>query len=109
MVALYVGEPRGRDHHGFDRDRIDREGTGYLRKYCIAALKRDEAWIKEHTFYSQRAAAWHSANQADNRLLSGSDIAAAKDWIKQSNSRYFKSSSIACKRVKYVVRISPDH
>jgi hypothetical protein len=44
------------------------------------ALNTDLDWLREHTRYLQRAMEWEAGERAANRLLSGPDIAIAKDW-----------------------------
>jgi hypothetical protein len=45
------------------------------------ALNTDLEWVREHTRLGQRAAEWQAGGKSENRLLSGSDIAAAKAWV----------------------------
>jgi TIR domain len=53
-------------------------GTGLAK--LIAALNTDFDWLREHTRYLQRATEWDRGGRPANRLLSGGDIAEAKDW-----------------------------
>ena len=53
-------------------------GTGLAR--LIAALSTDFDWLREHTRYLQRATEWDRGGRPANRLLSGDDIAEAKEW-----------------------------
>lgn len=53
-------------------------GTGLAR--LVVALNTDHAWLREHTRLLTRAMEWEAAGRAENRLLSGSDIADAKGW-----------------------------
>lgn len=53
-------------------------GTGLAR--LVVSLKTDLDWIREHTRLLARASEWAASDRADNRLLFGADIAAAKDW-----------------------------
>ncbi len=53
-------------------------GTGLVR--LVSALNTDLEWLREHTRYLQRATEWNAGGRPVNRLLSGSDIATAKDW-----------------------------
>jgi hypothetical protein len=46
----------------------------------VRAINTDAAWLHEHTRYLSLARSWDEAGQATNRLLSGSDIFAAKTW-----------------------------
>lgn len=46
----------------------------------VRALNTDVEWLREHTRYLTLARSWDEAGRRDNRLLSGTDIAAAKDW-----------------------------
>lgn len=54
-------------------------GTGLTR--LVEALKTNFDWLREHTRLLSRAREWELGNKAQNRLLSGSDILAAKEWI----------------------------
>ena len=53
-------------------------GTGLLA--LVTALNTDLDWLREHTRYLQRATEWDAGGRLANRLLSGADIAAAKEW-----------------------------
>ena len=53
-------------------------GTGLAQ--LVTALQTDLAWIREHTRLLARATEWEIGGRPANRLLSGSDIADAKDW-----------------------------
>jgi hypothetical protein len=64
----------------FDEGRSFMAGLTALRR----ALKTDLDWLREHTRLLTRAHEWDAAGRADNRLLSGSDIAAAKAWLDRS-------------------------
>jgi len=46
----------------------------------LEQMKRDVDWLREHTRYLQRATEWDRGGRPANRLLSGGDIADAKDW-----------------------------
>lgn len=58
-------------------------GTGYRSGMTelIRALKTDLGWLREHTRYLQRAIEWDAGQRKPNRLLSGADIAQAKEWL----------------------------
>src|SRR5262245_58449660 len=56
-------------------------GTGLAS--LIAALNTDFEWLREHTRYLQRATEWDRGRRPANRLLSGDDIAEAKEWVKR--------------------------
>jgi hypothetical protein len=45
------------------------------------ALKTDVDWLREHTRLLTRAMEWDASERPINRLLSGNDIAAAKQWL----------------------------
>lgn len=64
----------------FDEGRSFMAGLSGLRR----ALKTDIDWLREHTRLLTRAQEWQAADKVDNRLLSGSDIAAAKAWLDHS-------------------------
>ncbi|MBO0754991.1 MAG: TIR domain-containing protein, partial [Bradyrhizobiaceae bacterium] len=53
-------------------------GTGLVQ--LVSALNTDLEWLREHTRYLQRALEWDAGGRQDIRLLSGSDIVAAKAW-----------------------------
>jgi hypothetical protein len=46
----------------------------------VKALSTDLDWLREHTRLFLRATEWESGGKAESRLLSGSDIVAAKTW-----------------------------
>jgi hypothetical protein len=52
-------------------------GLGHL----ISALRSDLGWLREHTRLLQRATEWRAGGRAASRLLSGADIAQAKEWL----------------------------
>jgi hypothetical protein len=66
----------------FDEGRSFMAGLTGLRR----ALKTDIGWLREHTRLLTRAQEWLDATKADNRLLSGKDIADAKAWLAHSSS-----------------------
>ncbi len=53
-------------------------GSGLVR--LASALNTDLDWLREHTRYLQRATEWDVGGRPTNRLLSGPDVSAAKDW-----------------------------
>jgi hypothetical protein len=71
-----------RNYVRFDEGRSFMAGLTGLRR----ALKTDIDWLREHTRLLTRAQEWQAANQAENRLLSGSDIVAAKAWLERHPS-----------------------
>lgn len=54
-------------------------GTGLAR--LVEALSTDLSWIRQHTRLLERAVEWDLGGRSANRLLSGSDIVAAKAWV----------------------------
>jgi TIR domain len=56
-------------------------GTGAAK--LAEALRNDLAWLREHTRLYLRAGEWEAGGKPESRLLSGSDIAAAKAWAAQ--------------------------
>ena len=66
--------------------RFDPQETGEPRSFIegLVALQRalntDVEWLREHTRLLVRAREWDAAGRAPNRMLSGADIAAAKEW-----------------------------
>ena len=67
---FFYNDPKAAPGAGF--------GTGLAK--LIAALNTDVDWLREHTRYLQRATEWNRGDRPVNRLLSGGDIADAKDW-----------------------------
>jgi len=65
------------DPHDDGRPRSFMAGVNAL----VRALNTDVQWLREHTRYLTLAQSWDQAGRRDNRLLSGTDIAAAKDWV----------------------------
>jgi TIR domain-containing protein len=53
-------------------------GSGTAR--LVEALRTDLEWLREHTRLLLRAGEWANGGKAESRLLSGSDIVAAKTW-----------------------------
>jgi TIR domain len=53
-------------------------GTGLAQ--LVQALNADLDWLREHTRLLLRATEWEAGGKPVNRLLSGSDITAAKAW-----------------------------
>jgi len=53
-------------------------GAGTAR--LVEALRSDLDWLREHTRLLLRATEWDTGGKAESRLLSGSDIVAAKAW-----------------------------
>jgi hypothetical protein len=54
-------------------------GTGQVR--LVTALNTDLDWLRQHTRLLLRASEWEAGGRQANRMLSGSDIPAAKAWI----------------------------
>src|SRR5262245_29786075 len=59
------------------------EGRSFMAalKALTNALNTDLGWLREHTRLLARAMEWDAGGRPANRLLSGKDISAAKDWI----------------------------
>lgn len=53
----------------------------------MKALNTDLNWLREGTRYLQRATEWDAGGRATNRLLSGSDVTAARVWTQRRPSR----------------------
>jgi hypothetical protein len=49
----------------------------------VEALSSNLEWLREHTRLLLRATEWETGGKAESRLLSGSDIVAAKAWAAQ--------------------------
>ena len=60
-----------------------KSGTGFSSGLTdlAAALRTDLHWLREHTRYLERAVEWDGRGRPGNRLLSGTDITDAKDWV----------------------------
>jgi len=56
-------------------------GAGTAR--LVEALRSDLDWLREHTRLLLRATEWDTGGKSESRLLSGSDIVAAKAWAAQ--------------------------
>ena len=56
-------------------------GSGAAR--LVEALRTDLEWLREHTRLLLRASEWANGDRSESRLLSGSDIVAAKAWATQ--------------------------
>lgn len=55
-------------------------GFGQGLTELVTALSTNIEWLREHTRLLQRAEEWAAAGRSANRMLSGSDIEAAKAW-----------------------------
>jgi TPR repeat protein len=64
----------------YEDPKVKDSGFGTGLKTLVASLNTDFDWLREHTRYLQRATEWDSGGRPANRLLSGDDIAEAKDW-----------------------------
>lgn len=58
------------------------EGRSFISglKALVTALNTDIGWLREHTRLLARALEWENANRVENRMLTGPDIASAKNW-----------------------------
>lgn len=56
-------------------------GPGLLE--LVQALRTDVGWLRESTRYLQRAREWDEGGRNVNRLLSGTDIGLARDWLQR--------------------------
>jgi hypothetical protein len=64
----------------YDEPKFPGSGFGTGLSRLVAALNTDLDWLREHTRLLQRATEWEVGGRPANRLLSGSDISAAKAW-----------------------------
>lgn len=62
----------------FSRER----SFGEALKELVEALRTDLPWIREHTRLLDLARRWSESGKAPDRLLRGSDVADAKNWLK---------------------------
>jgi hypothetical protein len=67
----------------YDEQRLPGSGFGSGLAQLVEALSTDLEWLREHTRYLQRATEWDTGGRTENRLLSGSDILAAKAWVQR--------------------------
>ena len=65
----------------YDEPKSPGSGFGAGLSRLVVALNTDLDWLREHTRLLQRATEWDSGGRPANRLLSGSDITAAKAWV----------------------------
>jgi hypothetical protein len=64
----------------YSEPRVPGSGFGAGLAEIVSALNTDVEWLREHTRYLLRATEWEAGGRAENRLLSGIDITAAKGW-----------------------------
>jgi TPR repeat protein len=65
----------------YDEPKSPGSGFGSGQVRLVAALNTDLDWLREHTRLLQRASEWNAGGKPINRLLSGTDIDAAKAWV----------------------------
>jgi WD40 repeat protein len=65
------------------RNAIRMDGSRAISglRELVSALDTDLEWLREHTRLAERAAQWHAADRADERLLRGKELAEAKAWL----------------------------
>jgi TIR domain len=88
VLAKPVGKiPVPRELAKLNYVRFDAMDNGEPRSFMeglaalVRALNTDIAWLHEHTRYLTLAQSWDEAGRLPNRLLSGPDIAVAKEWV----------------------------
>jgi hypothetical protein len=88
VQALPLGQERPPERlAALNYVRFDPEDDGEPRSFMVGlaglrrALKTDIGWLREHTRLLVRAREWDSAGRTPNRMLTGSDIVAAKTWL----------------------------
>ncbi len=64
----------------YTEPKVAGSGFGHGLSRLVAALNTDLDWMREHTRLLARASEWEAAGHLENRMLSGADIGAAKDW-----------------------------
>jgi hypothetical protein len=64
----------------YEEPKLPGSGFGQGLRQLVTALDNDFDWLREHTRLLQRATEWEVGGRSPNRLLSGSDIVAAKAW-----------------------------
>jgi len=67
----------------YPEEKSPGSGFGAGLKRLVAALKLDLNWVRDQTRYGLLAASWEDGGKAENRLLLGSDVAAAKTWLER--------------------------
>ncbi|MGO9473056.1 MAG: SUMF1/EgtB/PvdO family nonheme iron enzyme [Rhodomicrobium sp.] len=67
----------------YDEPKLPGSGFGSGLAQLSKALNTDWEWLGEHTRLLLRATEWDAGGRAENRLLFGSDIAAAKAWAER--------------------------
>ena len=91
--------------------RFDPQDNGEQRSFMAGlkslarALYTDVPWLRQHTNYQTLAHSWVEAGRSLNRLLSGPDIVAAKNWaanhpkdapeVTELHLEFFKASEVA--------------
>jgi hypothetical protein len=84
LPVLWIAPPQERIPErlaALNFTRFD-EGHSFIGglKALVAALNTDIGWLREHTRLLTRALEWERANRIENRMLSGPDIADARQW-----------------------------
>ena len=64
----------------YTEPKVAGSGFGHGLSRLVAALDTDLDWMREHTRLLARASEWDAAGHLENRMLSGADIPAAKEW-----------------------------
>lgn len=64
----------------YHEPRLPGSGFAAGTSELVKALSTDLDWLREHTRLLLRATEWETGGKAESRLLSGSDIVAAKAW-----------------------------
>lgn len=77
-------------------------GPGLLE--LRSALDTDLDWLREHTRLFERASEWQADGRKSFRLLSGTDITAAKTWLERQPSKAPKPTDL----VQDFIRISEE-
>jgi WD40 repeat protein/lysozyme family protein len=67
----------------------DSPGSGFGAGLAglVTALNTDLDWMREHTRLQQRAIEWETSGRSPYRLLTGSDVAGAKEWLARQPQR----------------------
>jgi hypothetical protein len=65
----------------YPEPKVPGSGFGAGLKNLVTTLKLDPDWERDQTRFGELAASWEGGGRSVNRLLSGSDIAQAKDWL----------------------------
>ncbi len=89
VIAMPLGNSRApeslaRMHYIYFYPEPSVPGSGFYsaQKQLKAALVDDIDWIRDHTYYGERAMRWNARARTNARLLVDDDLAKAVQWVK---------------------------